>query len=160
MDSRSRLPHLKVNNAPVATPSREGITSMSLASGNLGSDIQVVRLRSSFDVSGERARFASFLKPVCCLKRAEFQLQLQISLKGKAFMLKSSDRAARCQLHLSHTKRRQVHIFLFLIKSSTVASSYLVFLLSVCSCPPPLRSPCFFVFFCSRSLFCETNVHE
>lgn len=102
-DSCSRLPHLKVNNTPAVTPSRDGITSMNLAAGKLRSDIQFVCICIVLWCFWWTCEICnSFLKPVCCLERAEFQLQLQISLKGKAF--KSSDRAARCQLPLSHNQ--------------------------------------------------------
>lgn len=121
------------------TPSRDGITSMNLAAGKLRSDIQFVCICIVLWCFWRTCEICnSFLKPVCCLERAEFQLQLQISLKGKAF--KPSDRAARCQLPLSHNQM-----------GGTVASSHPVFLISVCSYS--LWSLGFFVFFVVDDVF-------
>lgn len=156
VDSCSRLPCLKVNNTPAVTPSRDRITSMRLAAGKLRSEIQFVCVCMVLWCFCPMCKIcSSLLKPVCCLKRAEFQLQLQISLKGRAFMFLLSDRAAHYSLLVAFVAHKKKTHFLFLIKSGTVASSYLVFLLSVCSYQSltSLQSLCFFVIFVVGVLF-------
>lgn len=145
----------KVNNTPAVTPSRDRIASMRLAAGKLRSEIQFVCVCMVLWCFCLMCKICnSLLKPVCCLKRAEFQLQLQISLKGRAFMFQSSDRAAHYSLlvaFIAHKKKTHFPI----PKSGTAASSYLAFLLSVCRYQSltSLWSLCFFVFFVVEGVF-------
>lgn len=108
MDACSRLPWFKVNNTPAVTPSRDGIASMRLAAGKRRSDIQFVCVCMRLWCFCAMCEICnSLLKPVCCLKRAEFQLQLQISLKGRAFMFLWSERAAHYSLPVAFIAHKE-----------------------------------------------------